>query len=674
MKKLSEGEKNVCIKIKISRVLLFALIFSGVIFAQRFDFPVLNVNVYSTSPGLDKIFVFNADNKSPYDLMFYNQTSLGYTFHSGSRMEKRRAKYFFYPITEIKFFKHGVKGLKDKYLFTSQKKNVVGMVSFTEYGGMRLPNVKKVKNYPVKVDAGKYLAVPEERAIVFGKNYNGVTSVSEDKFKIKLENLLHDGYYQTGGFVDLDVDGYNDLVLFDVINRKLNFYLNVANIFQLTKQEEISGTLSNFKVNDFDGDRVRDFSFLNGKFLTVYIVNSNPQNIKRLRIKVGKCLDYKFMKINNDNLTDVIAIDDSNMLRVFYNLGKNKFSNGDFVAKIEGGKSLATLWDNNQRDLIILSDKGSFYKLRKKNKIDTTTQVLLSGNEIDKVVLSQTPKNIDVCWLDKSNYTLRKISVSGKNGEIKQSQNEIPYFPDEFSVVDKGGNSSWFFIKYLHNKFSYLLENNNKINLVFTDTNKFYSLSDLLIQKSSDSLKIFRPVKSRDVIRLDTISLSSKPIEVFASTNDEVAYLNGDLDLVFDYISKSNYVAEKALYKIKKIKNLYNLKSNIFKSLMMGKNGQKIDIISSDTLITYYSSSKFSTSQILPFLFVNEDSKKLIIYNFSDSSFWVGELKEGKSYLRFRKVLTKKGINNFEVAKIGKKNYIIFYDSKINSVVFQNIL
>ena len=674
MKKLSRGEKNVCTRIKISSVLLFVLIFSGIIFAQRFDFPVLNINVYATSSGLDKIFVFNADNKPPYDLLFYNQSSLGYTFHSGDRLEKGRSKYFFYPLTEINFFKHGTKGLKDKYLFTSQDKNVVGMVSFTEYGGMRLLNVKKVKDYPDKIDAGKYLAVPEERAIVFGKNFKGVSSVSEDKFKLKFKNLFADGYFKSGGFVDLDVDGYNDLVLYDATKKKLNYYLNVTNTFQLTKQEDISGTLTNFKVNDFDGDRVRDFSFTDGKFLVVYIVNSNPKNIRHFRINVGNCLDYKFMKINSDNLTDIVTIDNSNNLKVFYNLGKDRFTKGNFITKTAGVKTLATLWDNNQRNLILLSNKGLFYKIHRISVVDTSAQILLSGNGQNNVVFAQTPENIEVSWVDKKSYLSKRLTVSLKNGAVTQYRNLIPYCPDEFSVIKNQHDDFWFFTKYLHDKFSYLLKYNDNTNEVFIDTNKIYSISDLLIRKDGDSLKVLRPIKFSNRVRIDTIMLSSKPIEVFASVNNKISYLNNNLDLVFDSISKSNKGKEESIYKVKKIKDLYNLKNNLMKPLMMEKTGRKINIISADTTITYYSSVDFTSPRILPFLFMNGNSKNLIIYNPSDFSFRKAELREGKSYLRFKKVFTKRNITNFETAHIGNKDYIIFYDSTINSLVFQNIL
>jgi hypothetical protein len=219
-----------------------------------------------------------------------------------------------------------------------------------------------------------------------------------------------------------------------------------------------------------------------------------------------------------------------------------------------------------------------------------------------------------------------------------------------------------------------LLKYSDKTNAVFIDTNKIYSLSNLLIRKDRDSLKVFRPVKYSNKIRIDTISLSSKPIDVFASVNNEVAYLNNDLDLVFDSITKFNNGEPQATYKIKKIANLYNLKNNLMKPLLMEKTGRKVSIISADTVITYYSSFNFSSRQISPFLFMNGDSKNLIIYNPSDSSFRKAELREGKSYLRFRKVFTKENISNFEAAHVGDKDYIIYYDKAINSLVFQNIL
>ncbi len=673
MKKLFAEEKNAYIIKAVSRISFYLLLFSSLVYSQQNDFPIYQTADYTTSKGLTNIFVANIDNKGSYDLIFYNNSDLGYTYHSSERLRKPRRKYFFYPISSIKLFKPAEKGINRKYIFTSEESGIVGLVSFTEYGGMRLLNIKDAKDYPSKVDVGNFLAVPENRAIVLGNNFIGLSIFSEKNFKLKENKLIKYGSFSEGGLVDIDIDGMNDLVLFDNASQKLLYYLNVTNSFQLTKEEELSGEISKFKVNDFDGDRVRDFSFLIGDSLAIYIVNSNPQNIKHFSIYIKGCADYKFLKINNDKKTDILAIDSTGRMLAFYNNGDNSFLPAETITSAPGAKALATVWDIDRRKLALLSNEGRFFTFEKTSRIDTTKNILLYGNDFTAPEINNGIHTIRTYWIDKNNFKLRKLSISKRTGKITEGSSPLSFIPDNFEIIKNKSETLFLFTKYLSDGFTYLIKNEGKNELVFTNTNRIRVKGDLLIEQSADSLNFFFPIIKGNKIIFDTLLFSPKPLTLLSANNGKFTYLSEKNDLVFAHLENSGITTD-TVYQVKRTSDLFELQFNNSSPTVISINGNKINLFTKDSLIKYYSSKHFNSQNVIPRFAKLSENSSLIIYDKKNNDFLKSDIRTSKSFLRFKPLFNFVGIKNFLPVKIDKKKFVIFFDEKLNSLTFKEIL
>ncbi len=673
MKKLFAEGKNAYIIKVFRRVLFFFLLFPTFVFSQKNNFPIYEVADYPTTPGLNKIFVADIDNRGPYDLVFYNNSDLGYTFHSSERQWKPRRKYFFYPISSIKLLKNAEKEIKPKYIFTSENAGVVGLVSFTEYGGMRLLNVKKVNDYPAKVDAGKFLAVPERQAVVFGSDFTGVSLFSEKNFKLKETKLFSAGSYSAGGLVDIDIDGMNDLVLFNNASRKLLYFLNVANLFQTAKEDELSGEIRKFKVNDFDGDRVRDFSFLLGDSLCIYIVNSNPQNIKRFSIFVDGCVDYKFLNINADNKRDVLAVDSTGQVFAYYNKGKNKFTAARFIDRIKGIRTLATVWNVDRRKLILLTDEGHFSTFEKTDNIDTTKSVLLYGNDFIPPEIQESGKTLTAYWLDNKNFRFNSISVSKITGKISAEDFPLPFSPDNFEIVKSSGTPLFLFEKYLSSGFTYSLTGKGKQEAIFSDTNKIKVMGKYLVEQISDSLNLYLPIKDRNDFTFDTLSISPAPFAALSARKNKFIFLDKNNKLVFSHLEKGEIVVDTA-YSVGKTSALFEAPFNNSLSVVIEAKGSRVTVYSNDTLTTYYSSRSLKAADIIPRFTLINGKRFLIIYDKGHGLFLKAEMKTGKSYLRFRPIFNAADVKDFSAVRIKDKNFIIYFNKKLNALTFKEIL
>ncbi len=673
MKKLFAEEKNAYVRKVFRRILFFFLLFSTFVFPQKNNFPIYEVADYPTTAGLNKIFVADIDNRGPYDLVFYNNSDLGYTFHSSERLWKPKRKYFFYPISSIKLLKNAGKGIKPKYIFTSENAGTVGLVSFTEYGGMRLLNVKKVNDYPAKVDAGKFLAVPERQAVVFGGDFSGLSLFSEKNFKLKETKLFSAGPYSAGGLVDIDIDGMNDLVLFNNASRKLLYYLNVANSFQIAKEEELAGEIREFKVNDFDGDRVRDFSFLLGDSLCIYIVNSNPQNIKRFSIFVDGCVDYKFLNINADNKRDILAVDSTGQVFAYYNKGNNKFTAARFIDRIKGIRTLATVWNVDRRKLILLTDEGHFSTFEKTDNIDTTKSILLYGNDFIHPEIEESGKTLTAYWLDKKNFRLNSISVSKITGKISAEDSPLPFSPDNFEIVKSSASPLFLFEKYLSAGFTYALIGKGNRESIFTDTNKIEVLGKFLVEKKSDSLNLYLPVKNKKNFTFDTLSISPAPLAPLSAEKGKLIFLDKNNELVFSHLEKEKIIVDTT-YRVGKTSALFESPFNNFSSVVIEANGSRLGVYASDTLTTYYSSRFLKAADIIPRLARFDGKRFLIVYDKGRGLFLKAEMKKGKGYLRFRPIFMAADVVDFSAVRIKDKNFILYFNKKLNALTFKEIL
>ncbi len=672
MRKLFKEEKNACVKRTVSSLIIFLLFFSTRLFSQQNDFPVYEISIYSTTIGLSDIFVANIDDEPPYDLIFYNDKNLGYTYHSSARLNKPKKKYFFYPITSLKLFKNRLKDVNAKYIFTSENSGIVGLVSFTKYGGMRLLNVKHTKDYPSHIDVGKFLAYPERRAIVFGKNFNGLAVFSEKNFKLEENNYFDSSYFSAGGLVDIDIDGMNDLVLYNNPKRNLLYLLNVTNSFQLTKSETIKRGIRKFKVNDFDGDRIRDFSFLTGDSLRVYIVNSNPKNIKHISLFVNKCLDYKFLKINNDRLTDILTIDSLGRTFAYYNKGGNKFTKGEQILSLTGAKAMATVWNLDRRRVVILSDKGNFVTLEKTSLIDTTKQILLAGKSKLPVRLVETNSDLKIYWSSLGYPQIRELRISKRSGKIGRKILESPFLPDNFNVT---ANNFLLLDKYLSDGFSFFIKREKGQTGIFNDTLNTDVIGNLFVKRFSDSLQVLRPKFVGGELQFDSLKITPKPMKLLIAKGNRIVYLTNNKELVFSHFEKENKAITDTLYSIKKYKELFEIDSPENKTpYVIQINGRNLKLYSPDSVKIFYSSKYFSTGNVIPYYIEDVEEPKIFVYNKKTGMLLKAFVKKGKERLRFHSVNQILNVSNYRLVKINKKLFFLYFDKAINSLNFKEIL
>ncbi len=435
------------------------------------NFPLFSVERYATTSGNNHIAVFNIDNKPPYDLIFYGNGGNEFTYHSYARLSRIKRKFFFFPISEIKQIRYSKLADKRLYIFTSREKNLIGVASFTEYGTLRLLNKRVLPDYPEKILVGNFLGAPSLRALVFGSSFTGVSLFSLDNFKLKETKVLKNGSFSEGGLLDMDADGMNDLVLFDALKQKSDFYLNLLNRFEITFSEKSLNNIRNLKTSDINGDKLIDYAYLSDGKIIANIVRSNPKDREITEFTAPDCKDYEFTDFSFDFKKDLIWVNKEG--DIFYRIKskKDKFFPERFLKRTENASAISTVWNKNRREIIILSENGFFEKLSPVNKIDTTFSLLLPDLKRESAPkILRTKNGIKIAWLAESFPLVYYVNVFS-SGKIKKGTETIPFAPDDLILLKNGnlyashGDSLTLFI-----------ENKNGGEILFSASPKDYEI------------------------------------------------------------------------------------------------------------------------------------------------------------------------------------------------------
>ncbi len=656
MKKHFYGGKNAYERIA-GKIFLFLCLITFSIFPQsefeKSDYPLFSVERYNTSFNNNKIAVFNIDNEPPYDLIFYDNGRNEFTYHSFAHLNKAKRKFFFFPIDEIKLIKPAKKNDERFYIFTSRTKNVVGLASFTKYGTLRLLNKRVVPSYPSKILVGNFLAIKAKRALIFGDNFNGVSLFSVDKYSLKFESVINSGFYSEGGLLDLDADGMNDLILYNPISMRSEYYLNLLNKFEITYADTSAYEIKNLKTIDLNGDKLIDYAFTNSKGITAYLTRSNPKNKIEITIPAKDCKDYVFSDFTFDYKKDLLYTDNHGNL--FYSIRKNEkeFSVPWFLRNVYKASAISSVWNKDRREIIVLSKKGFFEKYSPVNSIDTTLSLLLPDIKRSlNPIIDYSKNQLKIFWLSDSFPLVYSLKIKS-NRFIKEKQ-VLPFTPQKLLVTNVS--------KYLltENDSTFTIRSANPVGekIALLPKNKFI-LNDNIFINISDSTIYIPPDTLRAGFSFDSLISFTNKNFVFAKKNNILFAKRIANDSLI--ITENREVADNV--------NIYPLYSKDKNDIVIISN-DKFSISNIDTINTFTTNYNFS------------NKKDLVIFEKIPTSFFIYDKTKGsvyktrkirKNYISFSKVLINHKLKSPGFVTIKSKTFLVGFNERKKTIDFIEI-
>lgn len=501
------------------RVPLKLLLCFSILFPLQAQVNINNFCYYnnlSTSPNSNKIIVYDYSQDGFPDIVLLNGVKKDVVEISGKNnlsVAEQREKFFFYPINDLKKLNHKATD-RDIFIFISRKERICGLLSFTKFGTLQLLHQTSFDNYPEKIITGDIDNDSNNEAIVFGSNFEGLMLLREKDFVLRRKSIAKERVFSEAQFVDLDYDGFLDIVAFDLFAGAITFFYNdqEGNFFEY-RQLETTGVVKNLKVHDFNRDGYSDLLFQTENSLNIFKGDSVSSFTETKNIEFDeKLVDYALSDFNNDGLNDLAIIDEANFLKISFASTPDSLLASIVYFKKDGLTDLEVYNRGKKKCLLVLSDTGELYSIS--NFIMNKSKIQISLGIKPTVVSSfrySDSYHMDLCFIDSEDGKL-KIILRGNSGVfLKYLEIPINYNYSKILIPKNQKPLTTFFFYTPGEK---LIERVKvDLSLASFKKEKYYSyksISELKIEEEGDSQTAFALLFENGVAELKKFFFDSE--------------------------------------------------------------------------------------------------------------------------------------------------------------------
>jgi len=230
------------------------------------------------------------NNDSTNDFLLSGNQSKYFVVHKSLKNNKispPKKKFFFFPISEIKKF-NTRKIWGDFYIALSYSRQLAALVSFTNYGTLQLLNTHSFKSSPSHLCVADVDSSGKMQALIYGFNFNGLSIIKENNFILEEKKYLTDEPFACADFIDLNYDGYPDIIAYNTLENSFKFLINNQNgVFNLIRVLKLQNEIKYFKTTDVNNDGFTDVAMLQNKMFTILMGDSVSSFNKSIKIKLN---------------------------------------------------------------------------------------------------------------------------------------------------------------------------------------------------------------------------------------------------------------------------------------------------------------------------------------------------------------------------------------------------
>jgi len=518
-------------------------------------------------PGFTKFNYFNINEDSLKDIFLYGNDQKEFAVlygNSDSTFAAPVKKFFFYPVTDFHFF-NSIPKLGKYYIFISNGKRVAGLSSFSKDGTMLLINQITFDSYPGKLIIADFDKDGKNDALVLGSNFNGLSLLIQNKFKLNKIELLKNRIFSDAVIYDVDFDDYQDLLAIDLVSNSIVVLINnEMGGFKQAREIYFEENIKKLKTINFNNDIFDDVAFVNDNNLEVMFGDSvsSFQNKKVYELN-NNLNDFALYDFNGDNKIDIAYTNQKkNQLFIDFPTPANRESK--YLLKRGGIYSGIKANAAGKNKLSVISSKGSLFFFEKILPADSVK--LSFGDSVSALLVKDfnNDNNLDFCYVDTFDNSMN-LMISNKNG-ICQNYYNIPLLGNVKNIkpfiIDKNITGFYFFnknkrlVEFIELNFSNGLVS-KRIMYGSSPVENVITLNKniLLLENNNGELELEKFSESdKNFIRKDSLKISGnylKPFFITRQRNSHLYYftLSSDSLLLKEYdplkhkLINSNFIA-----------------------------------------------------------------------------------------------------------------------------------
>lgn len=194
-----------------------------------------------------------------------------------------------------------------KIFFITERANHAGLIFFDDSGSYTGFLIETLEGTPENISEGIVFKNKESVFLLSGVGYNGLTLLTPRDNGFTKKNILRGSAFSNAIFIDLNHNGLDDIVAYNLTGGNLEFYFNDGNgNFNLIRSISGFTTVKNLIKVDFDKDGYNDFILTSGKNVTIFFGDPLTSYKKIVTIELKQIIEtIELADFNGDGNTDI---------------------------------------------------------------------------------------------------------------------------------------------------------------------------------------------------------------------------------------------------------------------------------------------------------------------------------------------------------------------------------
>jgi len=468
MRRLEEGKKD--FRLIGKHFLLVFLIIAPATQSQIYFNGLCRYAVHDIEPGLTSLISLNFNNDYYTDLAaFSGSGNKIITLHGAEKGNKIRKTVVnnsaspdkILPVTDAA-------NNVQEYLYVSRKKRTAGLMNFNQGGYPIFGTPVRFNTYPSNISVGNTDNDPEKEFLISGDSFAGMELLKHKKGRLVRSQIVKDHIYPLAILVDLNSDGFADILAYNLIENKLEFFYNNSNgKFALVKQTPVSGKVNHLYAYNINSDFFTDILFSIGNNIHFLLGDSSSSYKRQFTLRTNYEV-HKFIPgdFNRDGLTDLCYLNTRNsVVSAVFQKDDLTFSKELLYLEKEGLEDLIPYYSRFIEGFAALSNKGQIFTLARESFLGSNNTIKLAGNADIIVPVSRPGTSAaDIGYLD----TTRKVF-----NLVLRNEDQIPGILFSTPVNANYKNIKAESISNSEKIFYFYSQKDRMIEVVLLDLNNF---------------------------------------------------------------------------------------------------------------------------------------------------------------------------------------------------------
>jgi hypothetical protein len=371
------------------------------------------------------------------ELIFYSGSSKRLGIYSGITGQQAELKEFRLK-SEISRLKQlrDKKGSQNLFAAVERKTRKVSVLHISADSLSEAIAEIAFDSYPENIFTGDINLNGTDEILVSGSGFDGLSILSRENGGIGERKMITETSYSEAIFIDMNDDGYPDILAFDILENALQFFFNnTMGRFSLERSILFTGNLRFLQSLDLNGNGFQDIVYYTGDRIEILFGDFQSSYEEKASIHLNDKITAMFFgDFNGDSLPDLAFIESKNNLKILF--GKkdagfhesitylNKTSLDYFTGfRVQDKKNIASVSESGE--LLVISTPG---KLKEEIKIVPSVK----SGALRK--FDYANDNIpDICFVDEYENSLQLL-LNDKNG-IPDVLYSIPLADDHKEII-----------------------------------------------------------------------------------------------------------------------------------------------------------------------------------------------------------------------------------------------